>query len=104
MKIEEGKFYRTRLGFKAGPAKRGDLEIWPWNLHVEDDEPGICCYRDNGTEDFSEKYESKYDLVSEWDQCHKELSPISYEQALEFENAALKRKIALLKQLLMEIL
>lgn len=59
MKIEEGKYYRTRDGARRGPMSRNDTSInYPWVT------PGGSMYTAEGRYDLSTPRAA--DLVSEW--------------------------------------
>lgn len=61
VKIEEGKFYKTRDGRKVGPAKRiPDVKDWPWDVGDSN------LRRDNGMAGGYGAYGPEYDLISEW--------------------------------------
>ena len=66
MKIESGKYYRTRDGRKIGPMveEYPRWSNWPFEVRNEDgDYPiSICLWKDDGACDEG----SRYDLVSEW--------------------------------------
>lgn len=57
LQIEEGKFYRTRGGWKVGPAKRHGVEGYPWKA--------TYCYTDRG-KFWSSGKEHEADIVAEW--------------------------------------
>lgn len=57
LQIEEGKFYRTRDGFKAGPAMRHSNPSYPWHV-------GNWTYTNDGRVNI--RGESSVDLVAEW--------------------------------------
>lgn len=59
MKIEEGKFYRTRAGRKVAPKPCGEYWV-AGGWHYADN--GNCCYRGIAARD----PEPSQDLVAEW--------------------------------------
>lgn len=62
MKLEVGKFYKTRDGRKVGPVVFADagLEEYPFAVPQE-----YVTYRKDGTH-YSDRRESRADLISEW--------------------------------------
>lgn len=62
MKIEEGKFYRTRDGRKVGPMKRVRHAMYPWIC----DHPFLGEYTEDGRFYFNQEAEDRADLVAEW--------------------------------------
>jgi hypothetical protein len=62
MKIEAGKYYRTRDGRKVGPiVKRWTYDVYPWGTA----ETG-CCYSDDGAKWKGGQGTEKDDLIAEW--------------------------------------
>lgn len=59
MKIEEGKYYRTRDGLKVGPMKPSGDEDWPWIVEEGDGH----CWANNGS---SVADIDSPDLIAEW--------------------------------------
>lgn len=70
MKIEAGKFYRTRNGQKVGPLSCSiGNPIWPWNVYDQKYESGcIYWYPDGQTACYGNRSEPAdgYELVAEW--------------------------------------
>ena len=68
MKIEEGKFYRTRNGDKVGPAvfrTVGNRCFWSvGNWHYSED--GVCSYLGWVPRADGDEYRSGRDLMAEW--------------------------------------
>jgi hypothetical protein len=66
MKIEAGKYYRTRDGRKVGPMRPNDFGVYtdshPWR--GESNRPADC-YRSNGMYEIGPA-EDAYDLIAEW--------------------------------------
>ena len=66
MKIEAGKYYRTRDGRKVGPMVEEcpRWSDWPFDVRNEDGDRtiSVCLWKDDGTCDEG----SRYDLVAEW--------------------------------------
>ena len=66
MKIEDGKYYRTRDGRKVGPMveEYPRWSDWPFEVRNQDgDYPiSVCLWKDDGACDEG----SQYDLVAEW--------------------------------------
>lgn len=62
VKIEAGKFYRTRAGRKVGPMVRMSRDlVWPWT-----DPKRTATWREDGTQSFTPGKDSDIDLVTEW--------------------------------------
>lgn len=71
MKIEEGKFYRTRDGRKVGPMEVGGL-VGEWDFEADVDgqrtiDGTYCAWRADGSFDpLDRKTPHRLDLISEW--------------------------------------
>lgn len=61
MQIEEGKFYRTRRGVKAGPMRHSAIPDYPF---IGSSEEGELSYTEDGKYFIDDR--SIYDIVSEW--------------------------------------
>lgn len=65
MKIEAGKYYRTREGRKAGPMEKSASASYCWSAYVDGDNGRV--WRDDGTHGgMYIKRNEEFDLVAEW--------------------------------------
>lgn len=67
LQIEEGKFYRTRNGRKAGPAEyraEGTSEVYPWSVPMSSTD-AHAVYMDDGRYQRNGHW-PEFDLVAEW--------------------------------------
>ena len=64
MKIEAGKFYRTRDGRKVGPMRLVGGSRWPWEGHEANE--AVWTYTDNGRQSAFAAIESKKEHIAEW--------------------------------------
>lgn len=63
LKIEAGKYYKTRDGRKVGPARRADGYLTTNGWHYA--ENGECCYKGiSGNEK-----QPEFDIISEWSEA-----------------------------------
>ena len=63
MKIEAGKYYKTRDGRKVGPMKSWSLGVWHFNSQDSPQSEGL--WLDDGTAKYPGAEDSP-DLISEW--------------------------------------
>lgn len=66
MKIEEGKFYRTRGGMKAGPMRLAPLQTYPWRAEAPVHPRYATSWTDDGRFHTIHNDCTDYDLVAEW--------------------------------------
>ena len=67
LQIEEGKFYRTRNGRKAGPAEhraKGTSEVYPWSVPTNSTDVH-AVYMDDGRYQRNGHW-PEHDLIAEW--------------------------------------
>jgi hypothetical protein len=62
LRLEVGKWYKSRSGDIVGPMKRVDSAGWVWLFHA--DNSGVT-YRPNGTQACGQREKSPHDLVRE---------------------------------------